>query len=95
MDFPVSGVNPFILGSQVKNPSAIAGDSRDMGLIPESGISPGGGNGNPFQYSCLEISVDRGAWWATIHGVAKSWTCLAFTQQQPLTLLSCSVRNPF
>ena len=94
MDFPVSGVNPLILGSQVKNPSTIAGDSRDMGLIPESGRFPGGGNGNPFQYSFLEISMDRGAWRATIHGVAKSWRHLALTQQ-PLTLLSCSIRNPF
>ena len=77
MDFPVSEVNPLILGSQVKNPSAIAGDSRDTGLIPESGRSPGGGNGNPLQYFCLEISMDRGAWWATVLGVAKSWTCLS------------------
>ena len=46
----------------------------DLGLIPESGRSPGEGNGYPFQYTCLENSMDRGAWWATAHGVAKSWT---------------------
>ena len=56
----------------VKNPPANAGNLRDMGLIPRSGRSRGGGNGNPLQYSCLENLVDRGAWWATVHGVAKS-----------------------
>ena len=45
-----------------------------MGLIPGSGRSPGEGNGNPLQYSCLENPMDRGAWWAAVHGVAKSWT---------------------
>ena len=44
------------------------------GLIPGSGRSPGVGNGNPLQYACLENSVDRGAWWATVHGTAKSRT---------------------
>ena len=53
----------------VKNPLASAGDA---GLIPESGNSPGDGNGNPLQYSCLENPVDRGTWWATVHGVAES-----------------------
>jgi len=47
---------------------------RSLGSIPGLGISPGEGNGNPLQYSCLENPVDRGAWWATVHGVAKSWT---------------------
>ena len=46
----------------------------DPGLIPRSGRSPGEGNGNPLQYSCLENSMGRGDWWATVHGVAKSWT---------------------
>ena len=59
-------------GAVVKNPPANAGDARDMGLIPGSGRSPGGGNGNPLQYSCLENPMDRGAWQATIYGVAKS-----------------------
>ena len=52
----------------VKNPPANAGDARDMGLIPESGRSPGEGNGNLLQYSCLENPMDRGAWQATVHG---------------------------
>ena len=46
-------------------------NAGDQGLIPGSGRSPGEGNGNPFQYSCLENPMDRGAWWATVHGVAK------------------------
>ena len=54
----------------VKNPPARAEDIRDMGLIPGSGRSPGGGN--PPQYSCLENSMDRGALWAIVHGVAQS-----------------------
>ena len=58
----------------VKNPPANAGDARDVGLIPGSGRSPGVGNGNPFQYSCLENSMDRGAWRATVHGITKSQT---------------------
>ena len=52
----------------VKNPPANAGDS---GSNPGLGRSPGEGNGNPLQYSCLEDSMDRGAWWATVHGVAR------------------------
>ena len=57
----------------VKNLSANAGDIRDSGLIPELGRSPAGGNGNPLQYSCRENPVDRGAWWAIVNGVTKSW----------------------
>ena len=49
-------------------------NARD--LIPGSGRSPGEGHGNPLQYSCLENSMNRGAWWATVHGVAKNWTWL-------------------
>ena len=55
----------------IKNLPAHAGDLRDGGLIPESGRSPGVGNGNPLQYSCLGNLTDRRAWWATVHGVAK------------------------
>ena len=51
--------------------------AREPGLVPVSGRSPGEGNGNPVQYSCLENSMDRGAWWATVHGVAKSRTPLS------------------
>ena len=58
-------------GSVVKNPSANAGDTGDVGWIHEPGRSPGGGNGNPPQCSCLENSMDRGTWQATVHGVAK------------------------
>ena len=56
----------------VKNPSANAGDAGDMGSILGSGRYPTGGNGNPLQYSCLENSMDRGTWWATVHRVSKS-----------------------
>ena len=55
----------------VKNPPANAGDLRDVGSILGPGRSPGGGNGNPLQYSFLENPMDREAWWATVHGVAK------------------------
>ena len=58
----------------VKNLPANAGNARDMGLIPKSGRSPGVGNGNLLQYSCLKNSIDRGAWWATLLGVTKSQT---------------------
>ena len=58
----------------VKNIPANAGDLRDVGLTPGSGISPGGGHGNPLQYYRLENPMDRGAWRAMVHGVAKSRT---------------------
>ena len=64
-------------GTEVKNLPANAGDSGDSGSIPESGRSPGVRNGNPLQYSCLENPMDRGAWWATVPGVAKSRTRLS------------------
>ena len=60
----------------VKSLPANAGDKRDMGLIPGLGRSPGDGNVNPLQYSCLENPMDRGAWWAVVQGVAKSQTRL-------------------
>ena len=59
--------------SEVKNPPASEGDT---GSIHASGRSPAVRNGNPLQYSCLENSMDRGAWWATVHGLTKSWTHL-------------------
>ena len=58
----------------VKNPPASARDARDLGLIPGLGRSPGGGNGNLLQYSCLENPMDRGARQAAVHGVAESDT---------------------
>ena len=61
----------------VKNPPANAGDTKDAGLTPGSGRSPGLRNGNPFQYSCLENPMDKGPWQASVHGVAKSWTRLS------------------
>ena len=56
---------------------ASASNVGDPGSIPGSGRSPGEGNGNPLQYSCLENPMDGGAWWATVHGVSKSWTRLS------------------
>ena len=64
MGFPNSSV--------VKNLPAKAEDTGDVGSIPGSGRSPGGGNGNPFQYSCLENPMDRGDWQGIVHGVTKS-----------------------
>ena len=57
-----------------KEPSYNAGDAGDTGSVPGSGRSPGGGHRNPLQYSCLVSSMDRGAWWATVHGVTKNQT---------------------
>ena len=59
----------FAGDSDGKGSACITGDP---GLIPGLGKSPGGGHGNPLQYSCLENSMDRGAWWAAVHGVAKT-----------------------
>ena len=58
---------------EVKNLPASAGDVRDTSSIPGQEDPPGEGHGNPLQYSCLENPMDRGAWWATVHRVAKSW----------------------
>ena len=74
MGYSPVGVKGFPGGSGVKNPPASAGD---VGSIPRSGRSPGEGNGNPLQYSYLGNPVDRGAWWATVHGVVKSRTRLS------------------
>ena len=64
----------FLGSAEVK---ASACDAGDLGLIPGLGRFPGEGNGNPLQYSCLENLMDRGVWWATVHGVAKSQTRLS------------------
>ena len=60
------------------NPPANEGDTRDTHLVPESGRSHAGGDESPLQYSCLENSMDRGAWWATVNGVPKSPTQLSY-----------------
>ena len=79
----------FPAGSEVKASACNAGD---LGSIPGSGRSPGEGNGNPLQYSCLENPMDGGAWWATVHGVTKSRTGLSdFT----FTLDSLKNKNSF
>jgi len=64
----------FSGGTVVKNLPANAGDAGDTGSIPGSGRFPGIRNGNPLQYSCLDNSMDRGIWWARVHGVTKSQT---------------------
>ena len=81
----------------VNNPPANAGDTGDAGSIPGWGRAPGGGNGNLLQYSCLENSMDRGAWWATVHGVTKSRTqlsmhthALQFTQEVTFQRVLCN-----
>ena len=56
----------------VKNPPANARNSGDVGSVPGSGRSPGEGNDNPLQYSCMVNPIDRGAWWATVQGLSKS-----------------------
>ena len=61
-------------GSAGKESACNAGDTGDVGSIPGLGRSPGGGNGNPLQYSCLKNAMDRGAWWATACGIAESDT---------------------
>ena len=71
----------YMVGTVVKNPLANAGNTGDMGSIPGSGRLPGVGNGKPFQYSCLDNSMNRGALWATVHGVPKSWTRLSMHSQ--------------
>ena len=73
----VPGNDLLLSGSRalvVKNPPTNSGDVRDVGSISGSGRSPGGGHGNPLQYSCLENPMDRGAWWATVYWIMKSQT---------------------
>ena len=64
-------------GASGKESAANTGNAGDMSLIPGSERSPGEGNSNLFQYSCLENSKDKGAWWATVHRVAKNWMQLS------------------
>ena len=74
----------------VKNPPANAGDVRDSSSIPGSGRSPGGGNGTPLQYSCLENPMYRGAWWATVHGSHKE---LDTTEHLSITIIIFCLKN--
>jgi len=68
----ISVAYPFsLVAEMVKNLNC---NAEDPSSIPGSGRSPGEGSGNPLQYSCLGNPMDRGAWWATVHGIAKSWT---------------------
>ena len=76
-------------GSALKNLPASVGDTGDMALVPGSGRSTWRRNGNPLQYSYLENPMDRGAWWATVHEVAKSWTRL-----KRLSMRACSLAHP-
>ena len=62
-----------LVGTIVKNSPVNTGDIGDMGSIPGSGRSPGDGNGNPLQYSCLGNAMDRGAWWARFCGISDIW----------------------
>ena len=71
---PLTGASQVAL--VVKNLSANAGDVRDKSSVPGLGRSPGEGNGNPLQYSCVENPMDRGAWRATVHRVRQSWARL-------------------
>ena len=75
-----------------------SGDAGDVGSIPGLGRSSGGGNGNPFQYSCLENPMDGGAWGATVHRVTKSWTQLSdftFTMENSIEVSQKIIKNRF
>ena len=76
-----------------KESACNAGDTEDAGLIPGSGRSPGGGHGNPLQYSCLENPMDRGAWRAAVHGVTKSQTQLKRLGIRALTAQGALLRH--
>ena len=81
---PSSGHQILVLVALVvKKPPANAGDIRDVGSIPGSGRFPGAEHDNPVQFSCLENPMDRGAWWATVHRIAKSWTQLKRLRLHP------------
>ena len=82
-NFQAYNVVDFPGGLVVKNP--VAKDPGDVGSIPGPGRSPEG-NGNPSQYSWLENPMDRGAWWATVHGVTKSWTQLSMSTHNVVLL---------
>ena len=78
------------MAQMVKNPPANAGD---LGSLPGLGRSPGEGNGNPLQYSCLENPKDRGAWWATVHWVARVGHDLGTKEQSSCMELSLTLKE--
>ena len=78
----------------VKNPPANAGDLRDMVSVPGSGRCPGGGHGNPFQYSCLENPMDRSVWWAIGFRVAKSQARLKQLSSSSSSIVEISAELP-
>ena len=90
---PYAVIRASQLALMLKNPPASAGDARDTGSIPGLGRSPGGGNGNPLLYSCLGNPMDRGAWWAIVHGVAKSQTWVKQLSTHARMQLSSYVAN--
>ena len=77
MTFSIPGASQ--VAQVVKNLPANAGDAGDMGSISGLGRSPGEESSDPLQYSCLENSMDRGALWATVHGITKSWNTHTYT----------------
>ena len=79
----------------IKNPPANAGDLRDTVSVLGLGRFPGGGHSEPLQYSCLENTMDRGACWATVHGVAKSWTRLKRLSRHACMQTLCCLVSPF
>ena len=79
----------FLGASVVKNSLANTGDTRDADSFPRLGKSPVGGNVYLLQYSCLENTKDRGAWWTIVHEVAKSWTCLSMHTYTHITASLC------
>ena len=95
----VSCFGASLVAQRLKRLPVSACNAGDLGSIPGSGRSPGEGNGNPLQYSCLENPVDGGAWWATVHGVTKSWTWLSNFTYGTLHLLSTYIitisKQPF
>ena len=84
----------MIMGfSSASDSKESACNEGDLGSVPGLGRSPGGGNGNPLQYSYLENPMDRGAWWAAAHGVSKSWTQLSDSHIHSFLIIWSSQKN--
>ena len=84
---------PLKVALVIKNPTTNAEDIRNTGLIPGSGKAPGGGHGNPLQYSCLENPMDREAWWATVQMITKNWTQLKWWHAHTHTSLKILINS--